>query len=1023
MSDQGFRLSPEQRRTLAFGARDPLFTSQLVLRCSGPLDGARLDRAVASVVRRHDILRTRLVATPGLAFPIQSVDPASVVAERVLNVEAVPSARSGIAAALARERERAAAASGWPCRFTLLPRGGSSLFVVSAPAWCASDQSLVTIAADVVDAYRAPEQSSTRTVVQYAQYAEWRNGHAEWPHPDQAIAARLPFGTEPVRDAWRPLDRFMVRVPDADLERLRTLGEHSAASLDDMLLAWFAFAVRQIAGDDQFLVGRLSDARAQPALSGAVGLFVHVSPFSCELGDARSLADAIAQIGRDTPAWAEQAFRVAPPLPRERSDYLPIAFASSPLPPVMAADAVTFEPVALIGLTEPAEIRLLRTGTDVAPRLAIEYDPDRFSRPVVAHLANAMALSLGTLERTAKAPVGRSARAGGMPVDTDAAGAASCVPCTIERKARRAPDALAVAAGAERLTYGELIAIANGAAAVLASLGIGRESAVAVLADRSALSLAAMVGIMKAGAAYVPLDPSEPDSWIAAALAAHPPRAIVVSRCFAHRVPGGLRTVILDDLGAGPDSFQCQALAECAAYMIFTSGTTGTPKGVVVEHRQLATYVRGVSTALGLGRRWSFATVSTLATDLAHTAIYPTLCAGGAVHLVPESLWLDAVSLSAYLEHHRIDCLKIVPSHWEALNASGTPPVPIRRLVFGGETSWWRAIDEVPAGSTELFNHYGPTETTVGVATHRVRRRARRWTARVPIGRPIHGVEMAIVDRAGDVVPIGVIGDLLVSGATVARGYSGQPDVTALKFIPAPWASTAGARAYQTGDRARYLPGGLIECLGRADRQRKVRGRRIELGSIEQHIRQHALVRDAVVEVSATGDLVAFVVGETTDQPLGDVLRPFLARHLPAFMLPARFVPIASMPLTRTGKTDYHALAQVDVRRGSSAPPATPAEHVLARFWSELLAVDAVGVDDDFFESGGHSLLALQMTARIRSVFDVPALPQLLFDAPTIRTLARSLAALERHPGHVDGAARSFLASGGQAVPVHANLA
>ena len=450
----------------------------------------------------------------------------------------------------------------------------------------------------------------------------------------------------------------------------------------------------------------------------------------------------------------------------------------------------------------------------------------------------------------------------------------TCVHALFEAQAARTPDAVAVVCEDEQLSYGELNARANRLAHALRGMGVGAEVKVGLLMERSVEMIVGLLGVLKAGGAYVPLDPSFPQERLSFILEDTRAPVILTQARLLGILPQSAAQVICIDaegeaLAAEDSSNPCGGIhPRNLVYVIYTSGSTGRPKGVGVEHRQLVNYLRAVGDVLDLPPGSSFATVSTLAADLGNTAIYPSLCGGGTLHLITSERTTDAALLARYFTRHRIDCLKIVPSHLSALLATphAARVLPRRRLVLGGEATRWptyeRLRELMPAGCVVL-NHYGPTETTVGVLTHRAEGRD-PFSATLPLGKPLANSRVYILDRHLRPAPVGVVGEIYVGGAGVSRGYLGRPDQTAEKFLPDPHGAEPGARLYRTGDLARHLPDGSVEFLGRADDQVKIRGYRIELGEIEAALRAHPAVDEAVVlthdDELGERRLVAYVV-------------------------------------------------------------------------------------------------------------------------------------------------------------------
>ncbi|HEV2736487.1 MAG TPA: amino acid adenylation domain-containing protein, partial [Longimicrobiaceae bacterium] len=576
----------------------------------------------------------------------------------------------------------------------------------------------------------------------------------------------------------------------------------------------------------------------------------------------------------------------------------------------------------------------------------------------------------------------------------------------IAAQAARTPGAVAVVSGGESLTYAALDHAANQVAHALVARGVGPEVRVGICLERGARVPVAILGVLKAGGAYVPLDPAHPAERLRALLLDAGAPVLLTQESLAGRAGGYGGAVLRLDAdraeiaaapgGAPPGGVEAAHLA----YVIYTSGSTGAPKGVLVEHRQLANYVHAAIERIGLHAPMRYALVSTPAADLGNTVLFPALCTGGTLHVLSQDEATVPVRFAAYLERHQIDVVKIVPAHLAAVagGTGGARGLPRRVLVLGGEASrsgWVREL-KARAPGLAVVNHYGPTETTVGVLTHRVEGTAEGET--VPLGRPLGNTRVYVLDGAGEPAPPGVPGELYVGGAQVGRGYLGRAELTAGRFLPDPFSGEAGARLYRTGDRTRRLPGGGVEFLGRTDQQVKVRGFRVEPGEIEAVLRGHPGVRDAVVlareDAPQRAMLVAYLVpaGEG-GAALVDELRANLRGRLPEPMVPAAFVLLDALPLSASGKTDRRALPAPRRSGGGrdGGAPLTATERALAAIWEDLLGVGDIGVGDNFFDLGGHSLLLVQAHSRLQERFpDRVALVD-LFTHRTLGALATHL--------------------------------
>jgi amino acid adenylation domain-containing protein len=582
-----------------------------------------------------------------------------------------------------------------------------------------------------------------------------------------------------------------------------------------------------------------------------------------------------------------------------------------------------------------------------------------------------------------------------------------CLHQLIEQQARRTPDRVALRFEQHSLTYAELDRRADRLARHLSSLGAGPDVLVGLFVERSLEMVVGILGALKAGAAYVPMDTSYPQERLGFMLSDASLALVLTQRTLVSNLPeSAAQVVCLDEFewnGAqAATQNEARVRPEHLAYVIYTSGSTGRPKGVCVEHRNIVNYVLGVADRLQLEAGMSYATVSTIAADLGNTVLFPALVTGGCLHIISQERAESQALLSDYFSREKIDVLKIVPSHLAALQSGNNPEqvMPARCLILGGEASRLDRIEALRALSPkcEIYNHYGPTETTVGVLTYHARAQlpdTRSGT--LPLGRPLPNSRVYLLDGEGRPLPIGEQGEVCIGGRGVARGYLNRPDLTAEKFVPDPFSPDLDARLYRTGDLARYLPDGNIEFCGRIDHQIKLHGYRVELGEIEAALRDQDAVQDAVVlareDESGEKQLVACVSAREPLTPA--TLREHLKARLPQYMVPSAFVLMENLPLTRNGKIDRQALAGLPFENvepeHAFVGPRTETEKALAAIWGQLLKVESIGIDDDVFDLGAHSLQAMKALTQIRDAFDVNLALRNLFEHPTIAGLAEAI--------------------------------
>jgi amino acid adenylation domain-containing protein len=603
------------------------------------------------------------------------------------------------------------------------------------------------------------------------------------------------------------------------------------------------------------------------------------------------------------------------------------------------------------------------------------------------------------------------------------AGADAGVHRLFEQQVQLAPDTPAVivpaapgtAAPDVCLSYAELNRRANQLAHYLAGLGVGPGTPVGLCLDRSEKVVVAMLAVLKAGAFYLPLDPAYPPERLAYMLADSRPAVLVTeSGCTAGLNLAALRVVHLEHDRArieqeSNETLQIEAGGENPAYLLYTSGSTGRPKGVLVPHRALANHSLALGESYELrpsDRVLQFASISF---DVAAEEIFTTLLSGAAVVPRSEAMLASFTAFHHFVNRAGITVLNLPAPYWhEWVNALDNEPglaLPeaLRLLIVGSDqvsprhVATWRRL----AGDRlRWLNAYGPTEATITCAVYDPEQAADNAAAAVPIGRPIANIQLYLLDRHLAPVPLGVPGEIYVGGAGIALGYWNQPALTAEKFIPDPFSGRPGARLYRTGDLARYLPDGNVDFLGRVDEQVKLRGFRVELAEIEAALKRHPEVDECIVVLWENELLVAYVVPGPRHKPEPRELRDFVAAIVPAYMAPAAYVFLDTLPITVNGKVNRQALPAPDLSRSRLAnayvPPQTSLEQILAEIWSAVLGIQEVGIHDNFFDLGGHSLQALQLVSRVTAQLGHELSIRTVFTSPTIEQLAQRL---EAQPG------------------------
>ena len=1041
-----------------FEPNSALYNIPIALRLVGTLNQVALEQSLQEIIHRHEALRTNLITVDGQPRQIIQTATnwtVAVVDLKHLSTTAQEIAAQQLVQQQALQPfdlEKQALV-----RATLVVLSVTEhLFLVCMHHIVSDGWSMGVFVQELATLYNAYSIGQPANLaplpIQYADFALWQR---QWLAGD-VLQNQLTYWQQQLKDAPTllslPTDRprpavqttagayheFALSVELS--QKLTKLSQEQGVTLFMMLLAAFDTLLYRYTEQSDILVGTPIANRHRSEIEGLIGFFVNTLVLRTDLSGNPSFAELLTRVrlmAMDAYAHQDLPFEMLVEVlqPERDLSHAPLfqvdfLLQNDPLATVELT-GLTVSPLPIETVTAKFDLTLGMQNTGNGLVGVWEYNTDLFDHSTIARMAGHFVTILGAIvanpsERIDQLPMLTAVEQHQLFVEWNDTQADypqdKCIHQLFEQQVRFTPDAVAVIFENQQLTYGELNTQANQLAHYLQDIGVKPEVLVGIYLERSLSIIVTLLAVLKAGGGYVPLDPDYPQQRLADISEDSQFSVLITQQKLLNSLPvQGVKVIVLDTesemlTNQSPANPVSEVKPENLTCLLYTSGSTGKPKGVMLTHAALVNHSSAISEVFALTSADRVLQFASFSFDVAAEEIFPTWYKGATVVLRPTQMFPDFASLSQFIAQESLSVLNITPAYWHewavaVSQDNATVPPSLRLVAVGGDAvlletvTIWR---QVVGDRVNCLNVYGPTEASVTAIVHDLLHPQSETANSVLIGRPIANTQAYILDRHLQPVPVGVKGELHLCGVRLARGYLNRPELTEEKFIPNPFSGSRGAeilansqspvpssRLYKTGDLARYLPDGNIECFGRIDNQVKIRGFRIELGEIEAVLNQYIDVQTScvIIREDTPGEkyLVAYVVPHSEKVPTISELRQFLSRNLPLYMVPQAFVFLDFLPLTPNRKVDRRALPAPDLssnRTDKYVAPRTPTEEMLAQIWAQVLKVEQVGIHDNFFEIGGHSLLATQLVSRIRSHFQVELPLRSLFAAATVAQLA-----------------------------------
>lgn len=1026
-----YDLSPTQQGMLFHSLSAPdsgVYVVQLCLTLQGAINRTVLQQAWQDVISQHSILRTAF-QWEGLEKPLQVVYRQPQVPLQFLDWQNDTSEQQTqqLDAFLQRDRQQGFNLGNPPLmRLTLIQTSTETYSLLWTKHHLILDGwSTGIVLQQIWNRYQQLAGNGTTTELQgsvYRSYIAWLQqqdlaaAETFWRKTLKGFTApnRLRIEQPTTAHAKVTYPAQVLKLSGTTTTALQAIARQHQLTLNTLLQGAWAILLSRYSGESDVVFGATVAGRPPnlPGVESLVGLLINTLPVRVTVSPEMSVVKWLQEL--QAQQVEARQYEHAPLIQIQGWSEVPrgislfdtlLVVENYPVDSALvaggAADGLTITNVCAIEQTNYPLTVVAEVGNELVLRFS--YNPKQFAADAIARLSEHLQTLLTAIAENFdrhinELPLLTIAEQQQLLIEwnhTEQAYPEACLHQVLQQTAERIPDAIAVRFKDQTLTYQTLHQQANQLAHFLQKQGIGTGDLVGLCVDRSPTMLVGLLGILKAGAAYVPLDPMYPPERLAMVVQDAQIRVLVTQQQWLFLFNNDAKTVCLDRdralITQEPIKPPSSAITpDHLAYVIYTSGSTGKPKGVQISHRSVVNFLNSMAQTPGLTATDRLLAVTTLAFDIAGLELYLPLWVGAEVVIASPELATDGEKLATYLHDAEITVMQATPATWRLLLAAGWQGKSGLKMLCGGEALTPDLAEQLLTRGAELWNLYGPTETTIWSTVYRVE----AATPTIPIGRAIANTQLYVLNSQRQPVPLGVPGELYIGGVGLAQGYLHRPELTAEKFVSHPFTDSA-AKLYRTGDLVRYRADGTLECLGRLDHQVKLRGFRIELGEIEAVLTQNEAVQAAAVivhtEDPANPQLSAYVVLHPNQAATSQELRQYLKQKLPAYMVPTVFVELEQLPLTPNGKLDRRALPAPngnDVDLNTQTPPRTATEQKLHQIWCRVLTLPQASVTDNFFDLGGHSLLAMQLIAQMREQFQLEISLQRLFEYPTIAQLA-----------------------------------